>query len=440
MPRRSRTRELAAWMNGERVGTWTLRADGAEEFAYADAWLASAAARPISLSMPLGPPGTRYRGDVVHAYFDNLLPDTRNLREAMQRRFGAASTRPIDLLAEAGRDCAGAVQLMPDDEPPPDVRRIVGRRLTEGQIETQLERMQTPALARADEEEFRLSLAGAQEKSALLRHQGHWMRPLGTTPTTHILKLPIGRGPQNIDLSASVENEWLCARILRAYGVPVANCEMAYFGEQRVLIVERFDRRRAPDDSWIVRLPQEDFCQVTGTPSDRKYESDGGPGIQTIMTWLLGSAQAAVDRRDFLRTQILFWMLCAIDGHAKNFSLFIEPGGRFRLTPRYDVLSAYPMLGSGRRQLSPKRARMAMFVHGARRHDRWDVIQRRHWEVAARHCAMAAAFPELIDELIARTPAAIEEIGRRLPLGFPEAVAKPILDGLERAANRLAEA
>ena len=74
-------------------------------------------------------------------------------------------------------------------------------------------------------------------------------------------------------------------------------------------------------------------------PSDRKYEADGGPGIRTIMGLLLGSSRADDDRRDFFKTQILYWLLCAIDGHAKNFSLFLEAGGGYRLTPRYDVLS-----------------------------------------------------------------------------------------------------
>jgi serine/threonine-protein kinase HipA len=102
------------------------------------------------------------------------------------------------------------------------------------------------------------------------------MRPKGTTPTTHILKLPIGTGGGGIDLTTSVENEWLCAEILHEYGVPVAKCSMDRFGDQQVLVVERFDRRMSADGSWIVRVPQEDLCQATGVPSDRKYEADGG--------------------------------------------------------------------------------------------------------------------------------------------------------------------
>ncbi len=180
----------------------------------------------------------------------------------------------------------------------------------------------------------------------------------------------MGPGPQGIDLSTSVENEWLCVQILQAYGIPVAECRMATFGEHRTLIVERFDRKLASDKSWWLRLPQEDFCQATATPPALKYESDGGPGIRRILEVLQGSERAEEDRRDFLRTQVVFWLLAAIDGHAKNFSLFLLPGGAYRLTPRYDVLSAHPVLGNGRGRLARQKVRMAMAVWGANRHYR----------------------------------------------------------------------
>ena len=101
-------------------------------------------------------------------------------------------------------------------------------------------------------------------------------------PTTHILKLPIGPNPQGIDLSTSVENEWLCAQLVAGFGVPVAQCRIEKFGDQPALVVERFDRRLAADGKWFMRLPQEDFCQATATAPALKYESEGGPGIGKI--------------------------------------------------------------------------------------------------------------------------------------------------------------
>jgi len=302
--------------------------------------------------MPLRP--TEYRGDTVTAYFDNLLPDSRRIRERIQRHFAASSSSAFDLLAEIGRDCVGAIQLLPESASAPDGHKIEGATLTRKDIENLLtDLLRTTPMGTQESDDFRISLAGAQEKTALLRLKGQWLRPIGTTPTTHILKLPIGTGGGGIDLTTSVENEWLCAEILRAYGVPVARCSMDRFGAQQVLVVERFDRRLSSDGSWIVRLPQEDLCQATGVPSDRKYEADGGPGIQTTMDLLLGSSRAEDDRRDFFKTQMLYWLLCAIDGHAKNFSLFMETDGGYRLTPRYDVLSAYPVLGTAKKMFHP---------------------------------------------------------------------------------------
>jgi len=440
MGRRSKTGTLGLWMNGERVGRWTVPPSGVHELAYDAAWLASPAARPISLSLPLRPATEAYRGERVEAFFDNLLPDAKRIRERMRRHFKAASARPFDLLAEVGRDCAGALQLLPEDEPPAHGKRIRGEPLSEAQVERLLAGITAGPLGQDDErdEELRISIAGAQEKTALLFHKDRWMRPLGATPTTHILKLPIGAVPRGIDLSTSVENEWLCAQILKAYGLPVAECVIERFGAQQVLVVERFDRRLAEDGSWFIRLPQEDLCQATATPPSRRYENEGGPGIRSVMELLLGSSAAAPDRANFLRAQLVFWLLCGIDGHAKNFSVFLEAGGGYRLTPFYDVLSAYPVVGSGRGKLSRKKVKLAMAVEGKNRRYLWDGIARRHWNETACRCGFARDAESLVEELIARTPAVVEQVQARMPKGFPRAVAQPILEGLRTAARRLA--
>ena len=184
-------------------------------------------------------------------------------------------------------------------------------------------------------------VAGAQEKTALLRHEGQWLLPHGSTPTTHIFKLPLGLvGHMQADMRTSVENEWMCSKIMEAYEIPIARCEIESFEDQKALVVERFDRTPSSDGSWIIRLPQEDMCQATGTSPLHKYQSDGGPGITQIMELLLGSDDAEQDRNNFFKTQIIFWVLAATDGHGKNFSIAHLPGGSYRATPIYDVLSA----------------------------------------------------------------------------------------------------
>lgn len=439
MPRNSKTRRLAVWMNGEHVGNWTIDARGQHEFRYQPAWVEAEEARPLSLSLPLQPPDAPYRGDLVEYFFDNLLPDSIDIRRRAQSRFGAASTAAFDLLFEIGRDCVGAVQLLPPDRPSDNVRKIEGERLDEEGVANELRSVTSSVpLGQRDDDDFRISIAGAQEKSALLFHNGRWHRPAGTTPTTHILKLPLGRvGNMQADLSTSVENEWICRQIVHEFGIPVANCQIADFADQHVLIVERFDRRLSKDKTWWIRLPQEDMCQATGTPSAAKYESEGGPGITEISKLLLGSRNAIEDRRNFFKAQILFWMLCAADGHAKNFSVFVESRGRFSLTPLYDVISAFPILGSGKNQLSTQKAKMAMAVVGKKRHYRWARIQIRHWLSTAKKIGLDATTEEDIFHFAAQAATVAEKVSAVLPNDFPSAVSGPILEGLLRSAKKL---
>jgi serine/threonine-protein kinase HipA len=213
---------------------------------------------------------------------------------------------------------------------------------------------------------------------------------------------------------------------------------MDHFEEQRVLVVERFDRRVADNRRWIMRLPQEDLAQATGTDREQKYQADGGPGIEQIMTLLLGSANSQRDRADFFRTQILFWCLCALDGHAKNFSIFLAARGRYYLTPRYDVLSAFPVLGSGAGQLSHHQVKMAMAVRsGKRNHYLRDSIVYRHWEYLAKRCGIADRLGPLAAELEDNTPAVIAKVESLLPRNFPSSVAEPIFKGLRASMKKL---
>jgi serine/threonine-protein kinase HipA len=154
------------------------------------------------------------------------------------------------------------------------------------------------------------------------------------------------------------------------------------------------------------------------------------------MELLLGSEQAEKDRRDFMRTQLVFWLLAASDGHAKNFSVFLLPGGAYRLTPRYDILSAYPVLGHGRGKFAPEKLKMAMAVAGKNRHYRWREIGARHWLEGAKRCGFSEMQPVMHD-LIARTPGVIERVRSLVPAGFPVHLADTILDGIKAAAEQL---
>ena len=440
MGRKSHAQRLNIWLNGTPVGYWeTLR--GRHTLVYFDQWLADEQARPLSLSLSFKPQNAPHSGPLVSNYFDNLLPDSGVIRRRIAQHFRTEGTEPHQLLAAVGRDCVGAIQLLPSDDVPEDLFSITGNVLSDPEIAAILRNTTSdrPLGQRADAMDLRLSIAGAQEKSALLKWKGNWYRPSGSTPTTHIFKLPMGLvGAMQADMRISVENEWLCSRIVHAFGLPIAHCEIATFEDQKSLIVDRFDRRYAEDASWIVRLPQEDFCQGTGTSPVQKYQADGGPGISKIMEILLSSENAQQDRFHFFKTQIVFWMLAATEGHAKNFSIFHLPGSRFMATPLYDVLSAHPILGIGANKLAAQRAKLAMAIRGSENHYHLQLIQRRHWLRHAQLAGLGAPAAErMIDELIAITRDVVDCVADQLPSTFPQDLADAILNGVLHQSQRL---
>jgi len=429
---------LVIWMNGVRVGRWTQNR-GTHLLQYDSAWVESPAGRALSLSLPFTPANAVHRGAVVANFFDNLLPDSDTIRSRIRSKFATRSTEAFDLLSAIGRDCVGAVQLLPEDQEPAGFDRIEAEPLTDAGVEQAIAASLSGARVFGQEEaaDFRISLAGAQEKIALLFHRGKWCRPIGATPTTHILKLPLGLiGHLQMDMRDSVENEWLCSRVMQAFGVEAASCEILEFRSRKVLAVERFDRARQPG-GWIARLPQEDFCQVFGLPGSKRYEADGGPGMREILRVLDGSARAADDKRAFVKTQIVFWMLAAVDGHAKNFSVFHERGGTYRLTPFYDVLSAWPVIGRGANKLDVHKAKLAMAVRSKNAHWKLTEIKPRHWDTLTRTAGLGEA-STLISEIVTETPHVIETVNRQIPQRFPAVVRDKIFQGLQRAASDLA--
>jgi serine/threonine-protein kinase HipA len=424
-------------MNGKRVGTWELKRQE-NVFIYDSEWLQSPQARPLSLSMPLRSSTTPYKGRVVEAFFDNLLPDSKLLRERFQASTGASSAKPMDLLERLGRDCLGAVRLLPKGENDKSGTRWHGKELSERDIASILGSLGAPSsfgTAIAEQVPQRISLAGNHDKTALLRVGEKWYCPHGPTPTTHIIKPPIGNIGQ-LDLSLSVENEWLTMELVRAFGLPAAGVTTGTFEDQKCLIVERFDRSFTEDGKSLMRLPHEDLCQALSVMPGLKYESDGGPGIKTCLKLLANSAAPREDREVFFRAKVLFWLLAAIDGHAKNFSLQILRKGRFRLAPLYDVLSAYPLFGKGQGKMAPQEAKMAMAAWGKNKHYRWQKIVRRHWVQVARDCGIANP-DEHLDFLKNRAPDAVKAVGVRLPDRFPKSVADAIFEGLLGCASRL---
>lgn len=430
---------LNVWMNGLLVGIWEQNNLGVSSLQYDQDWITSDFSRPLSNSLPINANQATIKGKEVTNYFDNLLPDSPEIRRRIQSKFKTKSAGTIELLEAIGRDCVGAVQILPVDEVPVDYNKINSRLLNEAEIaEILIAASSGRVLGQdVDEDNFRISIAGAQEKTALLNINGAWHLPLKATPTTHILKLPLGLvgGERKYDMTTSIENEWLCAKIFEKLGFNTAKTEIATFAGIKTLVVERFDRKWVANNSWIARIPQEDFCQVFGLPSEEKYEENGGPNIAKIMKYLTASETADADRLHFIKSQFVFWLLAATDGHAKNFSVSIDVEGKFKLTPLYDVISAWPIIGDSANQIQYKKAKLAMAIRTKNAHYKIDNIVSRHWEEFTKKLGVPHAFEEM-HGIANRIIDVIESIYSELPQEFPIELIDSIKSGVKKHVYR----
>ena len=427
MARTHQRRPLRVLLNNRLVGVLFKETSGAIEFRYDSAWLSSDQPVPVSLSLPLREDA--FKGEPVIAVFENLLPDSDVLRRRVAEKVGASGTDAYSLLSEIGRDCVGAMQLLPaDDKADHDTSRADGEAIGEAGIEAMLKNLKQAPLGLGRDQDFRISVAGAQEKTALLFHEGQWLKPRGATPTTHLFKTQIGTLPNGLDLSHSIENEFYCLKLLAAFGLPVNAAEIKTFGKTKALVIERFDRRWM-QDGRLVRLPMEDCCQALSVPPSRKYQSEGGPGMVDILTLLKAGDSPSADHKTFIKAQILFWLIGATDGHAKNFSLFLGPQGRFRVAPLYDVLTAQPSLDS--KQIHKKQMKLAMSV-GEERHDVIESFSGRHFLQTAERAGISPTLAkEALQEIADRTAAAIIETEKHLPRRFPEHIHNSVSKALQ---------
>ncbi len=421
---------LHVYMNGKKVGTLQQMADRGLYFRYFDDWIEAHSNFPISLRLPVREQA--YSGDPVHLYFDNLLPEVKHVRERVAATAKAKSTDTFDMLSALGRDCIGALQFFETDHVSESSFKIKGDKLTNGKIAELLRNLKLQPLGISTGEDFRISLTGAQDKTAFLKKGSTWLRPDGATPTTHIFKPAIGTVNEGIDLSTSVENEWLCLNILRKFSLRTANTEIKSFEDVKVLIVERFDRDRKGQK--IYRLPQEDFCQALGYATNKKYQADGGPGIKMICEALKSSNESLRDRHDFIKSQMLFFLLAATDGHAKNFSIALQPGG-FELCPLYDVLSVEPAIRSG--NLNRFDIKMAMKI-GKPGHYRLRDIVGRHWPQMEKEIGVPKNFmKEIAGEILDEMPRVFKGFAT-LPKDFPESLFEDIIEGAKKRSLILA--
>lgn len=418
---------LNVYVGSSKVGRYFREPGGATSFRYDPGWLSSEKAFPVSLSMPLS--DRVWSGEGATGYFDGLLPDDRTVREKIAAREQADSAGIFDLLAVIGRDCAGALRFVPEGLDPGNLTKMEYRPITDDEIAARIASLETAPLGiHASDDEFRISIAGVQEKTAFLRINDQWQLPLGPTPTSHIFKPAMKESPTGADFSDTPWNEWLCLELCRTLGIESANAEVLTFDDKPVIAVERFDR--VWREGVIYRLPQEDICQALGVPPMRKYQSDGGPGIVDVLKLLNGAITPYEDRMAFMKAQIAFWLLAAIDGHAKNFSIFLSPDG-CRIAPLYDVVSVAPWP-----EFPDQKIKLSM-AWGNKNYYRLKQIQLRHFYQTGQKAGLREQdIDGIFSGLSARIDDAIAETSTlAADAGVPESTSEPIFAGMNKRAE-----
>ncbi|MGP0100078.1 MAG: type II toxin-antitoxin system HipA family toxin [Solirubrobacteraceae bacterium] len=396
---------LAIWLYGHEVAVVEEERKNRLRLSYTEDALATYAGGTPLLSLALPLTRDRYPNDATRAFLDGLLPEGEP-RRAIAEDLNLRASDVFGLLAALGRDCAGALVIQPEGDPPPPAPTTrTAEPLTADDLARLVANLRSAPLG--VDRNVRLSLAGVQEKLLLTRMpDGGWGRPVDGTPSTHILKPEIER------FHNTVENEAFCMRVAKHLGLAAAHVETIAVDERPVLVVERFDRVIEPDGT-VHRVHQEDFCQALGLPPDRKYEQDSGPTLARVAGVLRDVADPSAPAT-LLRVATLNVALGNCDAHGKNLALLHTESGILRMAPLYDLLST---------RLYPLDDKLAMYVDSVQKADR--VTADRIVNEAARWGLTSASAGEVVSDLLDRLPAAISAAADEidgLPPQLPELV------------------
>jgi serine/threonine-protein kinase HipA len=414
-------RTLDVWCFDRLAGRLT-DADHGPVFAYDAQWLTDAQP-PLSQSLPLD--GT-YTAEAAAAFFGGLLPEGAP-RDLLARRLGVSPNNNFGMLAAVGGDTAGAISLQRPGEPPPAEPHDV-EALDDDALIQVIDELPTRPMHADEDGEYRLSLAGAQDKlPVVVGPDGRIGLTRGQTPSTHILKTPIDR------LDDTVVNEAFCPAIGRTLGIDAVEATPHRIGGREFLLVERYDRRAL--DGVVRRLHQEDFCQALGIPTHRKYQSEGGPSLTDCFSLVRRATD--VPARQVVRlldAVALSFLVGNHDAHGKNSSLLYLPE-----TPEAVVAPAYDVLSTVAYHRSYDLTRkMAMSFGGE---PRPEYLRPRHVDRMLGEAGLGAAAARRRLRAFARdAPAAARQVREELQRdGWQAPVLDRIVEIVDRRAGWLAD-
>ncbi len=308
------TKELSVRLNGIEVGTLSLK-DGKMEFLYNDK-----TEYPISLSLPFSK--EPYKEKVCRAYFGGLLPENPNMRDLLSKKYKININDDFKLLEAIGRDCAGAISFHDKTEPEKaeDFVDIKGKVLSDSELKQHIEELPyRPYMGN------RISLAGAQEKTAVCLIDGKIAIPEEDVPTTHIIKTALPKYAQ------SIQNEFICMKLAKEIDINVPDVEIRNIDGLEFLLIKRFDRE--VQNGKIRRILQEDFAQSLGVQSRDKYDVT----VKDCLWVLNQTSEPAKAKMEFVKRVVFNYLIGNTDAHSKNFSISFN-NGKIGFTPAYDLL------------------------------------------------------------------------------------------------------
>ena len=403
-------------------------------FTYDPEYLASRDAGALSLSLPLQE--ARFDGSQALPFFEGLLPEG-DVRTSIARQLGVSESSPARLLKALGKDCAGDVSVLEEDDPYQPPAQDAYAPLDDGLARIARNPFGEISRLRAGN---RLSLAGGQEKIALYHDDREniasgWYVPVKGSPSTHIIKPQINEMYPQL-----VYNEFLCMKLAKLIGIHVASVSLATY-DRPLLIIERFDREKtgqANADGLAIytRTKQEDFCQALGFDSSHKYELDGGPGIADLCKLLLSySARFIEDRQSLMRLVLFNYLIGNCDAHGKNYSAQLGASGAIRLAPAYDLLSTTVYDGSFGAELARG---MGMRIG---RHANIDRVAPEDFTLLANECGLSkkrlfAMARELVEQVANRFDEAKQELAQATADDIGELTSR-IWTGIEARSRTL---
>lgn len=332
---------LHVYMNAYKAGLLVQDMTGQLSFTYDQSYLQHPGAIPLSFSLPLQE--AKFNNSQCRGFFSGLLPESE-VREVVAKNLGISAKSDFSMLREIGGECAGALSfIVPGQEQ--TVHAHDNKHLTDSEFAGILRSLpQRPLLAGV--KDIRLSLAGAQEKLAIIYDDSGIALPLGSAISTHIVK------PDLVKFPDIIYNEELCMQLAQLIGLQTADAQIKFANTTPYLLIKRYDRMQSGHtDKPIERIHQEDFCQALGIISDRKYQREGGPSLANCFNLIREtSVVPSTDLLQMLNAVLFNFLIGNNDAHGKNFSfLYVmndDGGFSMRLAPFYDLISTsyYPEL------------------------------------------------------------------------------------------------